>query len=86
MKKIYNYYGLKNGELLGYELGRKEKYFFRIFGDGSATVEIKTETGRKYIFGNLNHCRKLYQNGYSFSNDAEKRYILTKKFRNVLTA
>ena len=33
---IRNYDGLKNGEYLGYNAGRNEKYFYSIFSDGSA--------------------------------------------------
>lgn len=41
MKK--EYYGLKNNELLGYNFGRQETYFFRIYNDGSSTVMIRTK-------------------------------------------
>lgn len=84
MKK--EYYGLENGEILGYNKGREEKYFFCIYSDGSSTVNIRTKSGRSYIYGNLSHCRKMYRAGYSFLNKDEKEYILTKKFKNALNA
>ena len=53
---IRNYYGLKNGEYLGYNAGRNEKYYYCIFADGSECVEIAAETVTRYIFGNIAYC------------------------------
>lgn len=78
---IRNYYGLKNGEYLGYNAGRKEKYFYCIFADGSECVEIETENGRRYIFGNIAYCKKMYRLGCSFKGEG-----LTEKFINALCA
>lgn len=74
-----NYYGLKNGEYLGYNTGRNEKYFYCIFADGSECVEIETATGRKYIFGNIQYCRKMFKFHNCFKNDA-----LTENFKKAL--
>lgn len=76
-----NYYGLKHGEYLGYNAGRKEKYFYCIFADGSECVEIETATGRKYIFGNIQYCRKMYKAGHSFKDEN-----ITENFKNALCA
>jgi hypothetical protein len=88
MKKIYNYYGLKAGEKLGYDLGRREMYFFSIFGDGSDAVMIKTKDGQEYIFGDLEYCRRMYRAGYSFQErrNGKKQQILLKGFKKALTA
>ena len=79
---IRNYYGLKNGEYLGFNHGRKEKYFYCIFADGSEAVTVENESGQRYIFGNIQYCRRMHKNGYSFSNDTE----LTENFKNALCA
>lgn len=84
MKK--EYYGLKNNELLGYNFGRQETYFFRIYNDGSSTVMIRTKENNVYTFGSIAHCRRLYKNGYSFTNTNGKEYILLKKFKNAICA
>lgn len=76
-----NYYGLKNGEYLGYNAGRKEKYFYCIFADGSECVEIERENGERYIFGNIQYCKRMYKAGYSF-----KAETLTENFINALSA
>lgn len=61
MKK-YNYYGLKNGQFLGVNPGRKENYFYKIFSDGSEAVIIKSfDNSRSYIFGPIEYCKKLYR-------------------------
>ena len=86
MKKNYNYYGLKDGEKLAYNLGREESFFFTIFDDGSNAVEIKTKDGRTYIFGSLDYCRRVYKSRVSFQNTNEKRYILLKNFKKALEA
>ena len=78
---IRNYYGLKNGEYLGYNAGRNEKYFYCIFADGSECVEIERENGDRYICGNIAYCRKVYKLGYSFKGEE-----LTKNFVNALCA
>lgn len=78
---IRNYYGLKNGEYLGYNAGRNEKYYYCIFSDGSECVKIETETGRRYIFGNIAYCRKMYKLGHSFIGQE-----LTENFINALCA
>lgn len=77
-----DYHGLKHGEYLGYNEERKEKYFYCIFADGSETVQIETETGRRYHFGNIEYCRRMFKRGYSFQNDE----TLTINFKNALTA
>ncbi len=76
-----NYYGLKHGEYLGYNAGRKEKYFYCIFADGSECVEIERENGERYIFGNIQYCKRMYNAGYSFKSNE-----LTKNFINALSA
>ena len=76
-----NYYGLKNGEYLGYNAGRDEKYFYCIFEDGSECVKIETATGRRYIFGNIAYCKKMYRLGHSFRGEG-----LTENFINALCA
>ena len=81
MTKAKNYYGLTNGEYLGYNAGRKEKYYYCIFADGSERVQIETEKGCRYIFGNIQHCRNLYKKGISFKTEA-----LTDNFVNALSA
>lgn len=77
-----NYYGLKHNEFLGTNTGRKEKYFYCIFADGSETVQVETETGRRYHFGNIEYCRRMFKGGHSFQNDEE----LTNNFRMALSA
>ena len=76
-----NYYGLKAGEYLGYNAVRKEKYFYCIFADGSECVEIERENGERYIFGNIQYCKKMYKAGYSFKSET-----LTENFINALSA
>ena len=78
---IRNYYGLKNGEYLGYNAGRNEKYFYCIFADGSECVKIERENGERYIFGNIAYCKKMYRLGHSFRGES-----LTKNFINALCA
>lgn len=82
----YEYYGLTDGEKLAYDISRKESFFFRIYGDGSATVMIRTKEGRTYTYGNIQHCRRMYRNGYSFHNESRKEYIMTKKFKSAICA
>lgn len=86
MKKIYNYYGLKDGEKLAYNLGREESFFFTIFSDGSNAVEIRTKDGRTYIFGDLDYCRRVYKRGAKFPKHQRKKYILLKNFKKALDA
>lgn len=86
MKKTYNYYGLKGGEKLAYNLGREESFFFTIFSDGSNAIEIRTKDGRTYIFGDLDYCRRVYKRGISFQNTHGKNYILLKNFKKALEA
>lgn len=77
-----NYYNLENGEYLGLNIGRKEKYFYCIYADGSESVVVERESGERYIFGNIQHCRRMFRFGYSFKNCNE--YELTEKFKNAL--
>ena len=77
-----NYYGLKNGEYLGFNIGRKEKYFYCIYADGSESVVIEKENGERYIFGNIEYCRRMFRLGYSFQNDE----TLENNFQNALCA
>lgn len=77
-----NYHGLKHGEYLGYNEGRKEKYFYCIFTDGSECVQIERENGDRYIFGNIEYCRRMFKSGYSFQNDQ----TLTNNFKMALSA
>lgn len=88
MKKIYDYYGLKNGEKLGYDFGRREMYFFYIFDDGSDAVMIKTKGGQEYIFGSIDYCRRMYSAGHSFQEcrNGKKQQIILKGFKKALTA
>lgn len=88
MKKIYNYYGLKDGEKLGYDFSRREMYFFCIFDDGSDAVMIKTKDGQKYIFGDLDYCRRMHRAGYSFQGhrNGKKQEIILRGFKKALTA
>lgn len=79
-----NYYGLKNGEYLGFNIGRKEKYFYCIYADGSESVVIEKENGERYIFGNIQYCRRMFKDGYSFRNGTE--CTLTENFQNALCA
>lgn len=79
-----NYYGLKHDEYLGFNHGRKEKYFYCIYADGSESVVIERENGERYIFGNIQHCRRMFKNGYSFRNGIE--CTLTENFQNALCA
>ena len=76
-----NYYGLKHGEYLGYNTGRNEKYYYCIFADGSECVQVETETGRRYHFGNIEYCRRMYKAGYCFNNEN-----ITKSFKKALCA
>ena len=86
MKKTYNYYGLKNGEKLGYSFSREESFFFFIFKDGSNAVMIKPKNGNSYVFGSIDYCRRMYKRGLSFQNTHGKNYILLKKFKKALEA
>lgn len=85
MKKN-EYYGLKDGERLAYNIAREETYFFRIYDDGSSTVMIRTKEGMTYTYGNIAHCRRMYKNNYSFQNENRKEYIMTKNFKNAICA
>ncbi len=83
-----NYYGLKHGQRLGYDLGRHESYFFYIYEDGSNSVMIRTKEGRAYIFGNIEYCRRMFRAGYCFQQfrNGKKQDIILKGFKNALTA
>jgi hypothetical protein len=76
-----NYYGLKNGEYLGYNAGRSEKYFYCIFADGSECVQIEKENGERYIFVNIAYCKKMHRLGHSFKHEG-----LTNNFKKALCA
>ena len=78
---IRNYHGLKNGEYLGSDAGRNEKYSYCIFADGSECVKSERENGERYIFGNIAYCRKMYKLGHSFKGEE-----LTENFINALCA
>ena len=41
---IRNYYGLKNGEYLGYNAGRKEKYYYCILQTVRSVWKLKEKT------------------------------------------
>ena len=88
MKKIYNYYGLKDGEKLGYDIGRRETYLFYVFSDGPNAVMIKTADGQQYIFGNIDYCRRMYRAGCSFQelHNGKKQQIILKCFKKALEA
>lgn len=76
-----NYYNLNNGDYLGYNPSRKEKYFYCIFADGSECVIVEAENGRRYHFGNIEYCRRIYKTGIAFCSEA-----LTDKFIIALSA
>lgn len=76
-----HYYGLTNGEYLGYNTGRNEKYYYCIFADGSECVEIERENGERYIFGNIAYCKRMYKSGKGFNFNT-----LTDNFIKALCA
>lgn len=81
MKKQYNYYGMKTGDLCFIDEGRKEKGVFKIFSDGSYSIIILKNNDEKYscLFGGIDHVKYLIKKGYFTTNK-----IISEKFKKAL--